>query len=319
MKKWTKTIIKILAVVTLALGSGMQAHKVYADDPEIFWGAQAEYTWDSGFTQQISRYGAKINFIMADTQPSDDGKYHNIISIGLYQKNIGELNISGESATSVFQKWSAETPITIRIRIQRNGKYELIDVNHTPGTWYAYTNPITETITQINANIVYAEESITAQNITSAEVVNISGPSRATAINLGHVQLAGNSEGSSVWTQEQITTLMEKLDSIQNAIEGTESTTGQQQTVTEIAEKSEDLAESATQITEQETELLTSAKTGIDAIDPEETVTNLPAGLLSAFEWVRNIHSETVERTELPVYIGIVMLLGLGVYILGRK
>lgn len=319
MKKWTKTIIKILAVVTLALGSGMQVHKVYADDPEIFWGAQTEYTNEATDTQYIIRYGAKVNYVIAPTEPREDGLYHNIINIGVYQKIIGQRSQSGENSKSIFQKYKTETPIRLRIRMLRNGNYETIDMSFGGATWYTYTNPITENITQINNNIEYTANYNNPQNIESVEIVHIDNPTNTTIEDLGYVQLAGNSEGSSVWTQEQITTLMAKLDSIQNAIEGTESTTGQQQTVTEIAEKSEDLAESATQITEQETELLTSAKTGIDAIDPEETVTNLPTGLLSAFEWVRNIHSETVERTELPVYIGIVMLLGLGVYILGRK
>lgn len=87
--------------------------------------------------------------------------------------------------------------------------------------------------------------------------------------------------------------------------------------ITETQEKTE---ASVKQAGELETELTETATGYIEAIDPKQTMqTGTPQRLIKAFEFVRNVHSATIERTAIKGYIGFVMILGLAAYIIGRR
>lgn len=78
------------------------------------------------------------------------------------------------------------------------------------------------------------------------------------------------------------------------------------QTTNEAIEKEEALTQQATQ--------------NIETINPQtELQQGTPQRLINAFQFIRNVHAATIERTAIKNYIGFVMILGLAVYIIGRR
>lgn len=67
-----------------------------------------------------------------------------------------------------------------------------------------------------------------------------------------------------------------------------------------------------TQIMEQQTQAL-------DTIDPAQAVSNPAEAMINAMDWIRQVHAATIEQTPITWYIGAIMIMGLGVYIIGRR
>lgn len=70
---------------------------------------------------------------------------------------------------------------------------------------------------------------------------------------------------------------------------------------------------------EQEDEYITQLDTQLTDIDTSPLNLLGIQGIQNAFEWIRAVHLRTVEQTTLGTVTGIIMLIGLAVYLIGRR
>lgn len=70
---------------------------------------------------------------------------------------------------------------------------------------------------------------------------------------------------------------------------------------------------------EQEDEYITQLDTQLTDIDTSPLDLLGIQGIQNAFEWIRTVHLRTVEQTTLGTVTGIIMLIGLAVYLIGRR
>lgn len=296
----------------------------------IVWGPQITTTQVNGSYSGYYRYGAEI--VTTGTYAGGD----NYVALRLYITEVGTDDVL--TSNNTYSKSLAELyrvtndNRTLPITIKAKG-HDAKSINATlPGSYLYYVaieNGELQGTTQISS---YYVVNIGDYYIDDLIITNIGPLTGATptktklyswTINGGNG--GSSSGGSSVWTQEQITALLNsieniesKLDEISEKLDGAEITTGQQETITQAEEKNETMKETSGQMIEQEEQLLTDAESKIEEIDAD-VENKIGDKLKNSFKWVRDRHDETIGRTEINTYIQIIMILGFATYIIGRR
>lgn len=320
-----KNFVTLLAVLFLVVTAG-GVTPVKAED-DITWGSQYVETFGTESTL-MTTYGVKFNGVK---YTDDSVSYQEQI----YVKIKGSASETAERKSQMV-KIEPKTTGSLRwyafYKISGSSTGQIKSESYSLGTYYAIINPETETIIQLSTR----ERSY--ENQAGIELAYPSGPykdpdytARITILHEWSTPTTDGSTGGGVWTQDQITTLLAKIDStnakqddIISLLEEirdqgtTQPTTEQDQTVAVLKEKGEALSESTENLVSQESAIQKQAIESIDAVDPAEMMT-APQGLINAFEWIRRMHAQTVERSQLTILIGFSLALGLAALIIGRR
>lgn len=122
--------------------------------------------------------------------------------------------------------------------------------------------------------------------------------------------LASGGSGGSIddsQTSENVTQILDALTTSEEVIEALQ---------TQKAETAEQINDAI----ETEKAIQQTANQNINAIDPATQIqTHKTQGLINALQWVRQIHAQTVEQTEIGHIIGLYLIIGLGAYLIGRR
>lgn len=196
-------------------------------------------------------------------------------------------------------------------------------VTTTDNTYSAQIPINTETQTLLYYKKLTDPISVTGANIYAGDITStvITPQSGTTAMTARYATIMGYSEKDTLntwYTQED--GLEEKLDALLTAIQGPENTADDKDTITTQKEQATADKEALNEMHLTEQEITNQADQSIAEVNPQQMLTTgTPQRLKNAFEFIRNVHAATIERTAIKNYIGFVMILGLSAYIIGRR
>lgn len=123
---------------------------------------------------------------------------------------------------------------------------------------------------------------------------------------------SGSGSGGGSTNTEEIEKSLDKV------IEGI---TPSENDLTEIKDQGTEWNETTSQAIEKETQAQQQAEEALKEIKPEEAINEVIQGqkLTQSLRWIRDIHKKTVENSPLSQYIGVIMILGLSAYMIGRR
>lgn len=196
-------------------------------------------------------------------------------------------------------------------------------VTTTNNTYSAQIPINTETQTLLYYTRLTSAVNVTGANIYAGDITStvITPQSGTTAMTATRATIMGYSEKDTLntwYTQED--GLEEKLDALLTAIQGPENTADDKDTITTQKEQATADKEALNEMHLTEQEITNQADQSIAEVNPQQMLTTgTPQRLKNAFEFIRNVHAATIERTAIKNYIGFVMILGLSAYIIGRR
>lgn len=345
--KWTKRAGVVFLILALAITAGTVP--VFADDSSIIWGPQEGTSWQYGDdgtpSQGYQRFGAKINgsYVTGTT-----GRWIINVNLSTYMMSIGDHTYGSNGGTTEDIFWRlyeienyTEYTIYVSINIKTNGESgTTTQLLHTrPGKYMEIRSPASDSVVQVNTNI-NATATLLEDEKPTIQAVYISAIQKGSTSQENKLRLIQKWEmpsgigGGGVWTQEQITTLLTKLDTanqnqeeikalleeIKEEQNGTAEAKAEMESTTEtITETNETLSESVQTVTTAEETLTETASQNITAIEPNTYYENIPSQMHYAIHFVTQFYENTIMLTPLSNTIGVLLILGLAAYIIGRQ